>query len=158
MVQAFDPVTFGLAALSLAASAAGVWLSIRIARKAGMLDVPNERSSHSIPTPRMGGVRMAISAMAAFGIWTYLVAGEVFPYKGITIPILFALGMFILGFLDDLFDLSPLIRFVVQFALCAVCLGLALRLAFGVSWAGADWTRVLLVLVGTTWCVWMLNL
>jgi len=39
-----------------------------------------------------------------------------FYVQGITSAILFALGMFVLGFCDDLFDLSPLFRFVVQFA------------------------------------------
>jgi Fuc2NAc and GlcNAc transferase len=158
MVQAFGPLTFGLTVAAMSASAGGVWLSIRFARRVGVMDLPNERSSHSTPTPRMGGVPMALSAIAVFGIWTHLLAGEVFPYKGITIAILFASGMFVLGFLDDLFDLSPLVRFVVQFALCAVCLGFAWRLVPGVSWTGTDWGRMFWILPGTVWCVWMLNL
>ncbi len=63
MVQAFGPMTFGLAALSLAASAAGVWVTIRLAHKVGLMDFPNERSSHSVPTPRMGGIAMVAAAV-----------------------------------------------------------------------------------------------
>jgi UDP-N-acetylmuramyl pentapeptide phosphotransferase/UDP-N-acetylglucosamine-1-phosphate transferase len=158
MVQAFGAITFGLAVAALSVSAGGVWVSIRFARKAGFLDVPNERSSHSFPTPRMGGVPMAASAMVAFGIWTYLLAGELLTFKGITSSIVFAFGMFILGFCDDMFDLSPLLRFLVQFALCALCLGFALRLVPGVPWIGGESFRLPWIVVGVFWCVWMLNL
>jgi len=101
---------------------------------------------------------MAASAMVAFGIWAYLLAGEFFTFKGITSSIVFAFGMFILGFCDDMFDLSPLLRFLVQFALCALCLGFAWRLIPDVRWIGGEWSRLLWILVGVFWCVWMLNL
>jgi UDP-N-acetylmuramyl pentapeptide phosphotransferase/UDP-N-acetylglucosamine-1-phosphate transferase len=158
MVQAFGAVTFGLTVAALSASAGGVWLSIRLARKAGVMDVPNERSSHSVPTPRMGGVPMAASAMIAFGIWAYLLAGEVFPFKGIASAFLFAFGMFILGFCDDLFGLSPLLRFAVQYAVAVSCLGLAWRLLPGVPWIDGEWSRLPWAFAGAFWCVWMLNL
>ena len=65
MVQAFGPVTFGVAALSLAVSAAGVWVTIRVAHMVGAIDVPNGRSSHSIPTTRMGGVAIVAAVVGA---------------------------------------------------------------------------------------------
>ena len=64
MVQAFGSMTFGFAALSLAISAVGVLVSIRVAERVGVMDVPNKRSSHSLPTPRMGGVPMVVAAAA----------------------------------------------------------------------------------------------
>jgi UDP-N-acetylmuramyl pentapeptide phosphotransferase/UDP-N-acetylglucosamine-1-phosphate transferase len=158
MVQTVGAITFGLAVAALSVSAGGVWLSIRFARKAGVMDVPNERSSHSVPTPRMGGVPMAVSAMVAFGIWAYLLAGEFLTFTGITSSIVFAFGMFILGFCDDMFDLSPLLRFLVQITLCALCLGFAWRLVPGGRWIGGEWSRMLWILAGVFWCVWMLNL
>jgi len=43
-----------------------------ISRRAGLLDVPNERSSHAIPTPRSGGkamvIAMAIAIIAAIKV------------------------------------------------------------------------------------------
>src|SRR3990172_7554322 len=72
VVQAFGPITLGLTAASLAASAGGVWFSIRLAHRVGAIDVPNERSSHSVPTPRMGGVPMVAAGLLPFGSWALL--------------------------------------------------------------------------------------
>jgi Fuc2NAc and GlcNAc transferase len=148
MVQALGPVTFGLTIAALSVSAGGVWFSIRLARKAGFLDVPNDRSSHTIPTPRLGGVPMVVSAILPFAVWVFLAAGEGFSFEGVAGTVLFAFGMSALGFYDDLFDLSPLIRIVIQFALCLSCLGFFRSLFPGLLWVG----------VASVWCVWMLNL
>lgn len=158
MVPAFGAVTLGLAVAAMSASAGGVWLSIRLARKAGVMDVPNVRSSHAVPTPRMGGVPMVASVGIAFGIWSWLMAGDVSSLKGITNVILFAFGMSVLGFCDDMFGLSTLLRFVVQFLFCALCLWNAVRIFPSVSWMGYEWSRFLWIFVATIGCVWMLNL
>jgi UDP-N-acetylmuramyl pentapeptide phosphotransferase/UDP-N-acetylglucosamine-1-phosphate transferase len=39
-------------------SVAGVGMALWYARRAGLLDVPNHRSSHSVPTPRGGGIAL----------------------------------------------------------------------------------------------------
>ena len=48
-----------LALVSASMSAAGVFLVRKWTLKRGMLDIPNERSSHSEPTPRGGGIVIA---------------------------------------------------------------------------------------------------
>mgnify|MGYP006992576438 CR=1 FL=1 len=63
LVPGFGSLTLCLAAASLAISAGGVWASIRFAHRAGVIDVPNERSSHAVPTSRMGGVPMVAAAL-----------------------------------------------------------------------------------------------
>ena len=40
------------------------WGFERFARRRGLLDVPNERSSHQVPTPRGGGIAVAVSVIA----------------------------------------------------------------------------------------------
>ncbi|RJO72578.1 MAG: glycosyltransferase family 4 protein [Myxococcales bacterium] len=158
MVQAFGPVTFGLVAFSLAASAVGVRYAIRVAQRVGLLDVPNERSSHTSPTPRMGGVPMVVAAALAFGGWMFLAAGEIRFLKGLPYTFLFALAMFLLGFYDDLRNLSPLVRFLVQFASASLMLGfLAPHLpdVFLGKWVFPEWAWVI---PGAFWAVWMLNL
>lgn len=71
-----------------------------------IMDVPNERSSHTVPTPRGGGVAIAI-------LW-YL--GLVFFYfeNKIDESLFFALGsgiiLSIVSFIDDMKNLSPKIR------------------------------------------------
>jgi Fuc2NAc and GlcNAc transferase len=66
--------------------------------------------------------------------------------------------MSVLGFCDDLFDLSPLIRILVQFALCLSCLVLVWPLYPVVSDRSGEGFRLLSIGVASVWCVWMLNL
>jgi Fuc2NAc and GlcNAc transferase len=148
MGQAFGPLTLGLTAVSLAISAAGVWISIRLAHRVGVMDVPNERSSHAMPTPRMGGVPMVAAAILPLGCWAWLAAGEMFHVRGLPHTILFALSMSVLGFWDDLRSLSPFFRFLMQIAVAILAL-----------WAaGGMLPRVAWIVTGVFWIVWMLNL
>ena len=158
MVQAFGPLTLGLTAASLVASSAGVWISIRLARRAGVLDVPNERSSHSVPTPRMGGVPMVGAALFAFGCWAFLAAGEVFSLKGLSSTILFAIAMFVLGFWEDLSGLSPLTRFLFQFFAVMIFLWTWAGLFPNIPLGGMILPQFLWILTGAIWIVWMVNL
>ena len=158
MVPAFSPLTLGLTAASLAVSAAGVWISIRLAHRVGVMDVPNERSSHAVPTPRMGGVPMVTAVVLPFGCWALSVAGEIFSVKGLPLTMIFALSMSILGFWDDLRSLSPLFRFLVQFVaailiLSAVSFLLPESLPEGWMLQWGVW-----IVLGAFWVVWVLNL
>jgi Fuc2NAc and GlcNAc transferase len=158
MVQAFDSLTWGLAAVSLALSAAGVRLSIRIARRAGVMDIPNERSSHTLPTPRMGGVPMVVAAVSTFCWWALSASGGNFPAGGIYGVMIFALGMSVLGFWDDLSSLSPFFRFVVQLSGAALILWTAtgfLPISLRKTWMFPWWAWYPACAV---WVVWMLNL
>lgn len=81
-----------------------------IALKKSIIDIPNERSSHSVPTPRGGGIAIVIS-------W-YLGITALFYFKHIDSQLYFALLSGILlaaiSLLDDLFSLKPSIRFLTQ--------------------------------------------
>ncbi len=159
MVQAFGPVVFGFSIFSLAASSAGVWMFIRVSRCFNkMMDLPNERSSHSLPTPRMGGVPMVVAATLAFGGWALLTVKGGVLGKGLSCTFLFALSMFVLGFFDDLRDLSPLFRFLVQFVSATLLLVFLAPHLSDVSlweWVLPKWAWVV---PGAFWVVWMLNL
>jgi len=158
VVQAFGPVTFGLAALSLAASAAGVWVTIRLARKGGVMDFPNERSSHSVPTPRMGGIAMVAAVVLSYTSWVFLVSGEIFWVRAIWAVPLFALAMSGLGLWDDLSGLSPLFRFSVQIAgSVAILFVLAMKVP-SFQLAGYSVHPAIWVPFAAAWVVWMLNL
>jgi Fuc2NAc and GlcNAc transferase len=133
-------------------------MAIRVAQRVGMLDVPNERSSHSLPTPRMGGVPMVAVAALAFGGWAFLAAGDANVPGGLPYTFLFALAMFLLGFYDDLRNLSPLFRFLVQFVSALLLLVFLAPLLPDVSlrkWVLPKWAWVA---PGAFWVVWMLNL
>ena len=158
MAHAFGLLTFGLAVAALAASAAGVWLSIRLANRLGVLDLPNERSSHGTPTPRMGGVPMVGAVLVAFGFWIYWAAGDWSIHEWLSCSVLFAAAMAILGLCDDLYSLSAIFRFLVQFVCASILLWAASGLLPALAIEGWTIPRVVWVTVGATWIVWMVNL
>jgi UDP-N-acetylmuramyl pentapeptide phosphotransferase/UDP-N-acetylglucosamine-1-phosphate transferase len=87
----------------------GVHLIRLYAEKRELLDHPNERSSHSIPTPRGGGLAIVILVLAT----GFLSASQ----AGWNRSLIYLLGAGIiawLGWRDDLHSLSPRLRFLVQ--------------------------------------------
>ena len=104
--------------LTALVSGIGVWLVMRIAMKRSILDVPNERSSHTVPTPRGGGVAIAFTLLAAVFIlrladpvlisqkWVYAICGG-----GLVIAVI--------GWLDDCYSLPASLRFGVHFLAAA---------------------------------------
>lgn len=87
----------------------GVHLIRRYAEKRQLLDAPSERSSHSTPTPRGGGLMIVLLVTGA-GLWSVVEAG--FP-RGL-IYVLCGIIIAWLGWHDDLHSLSPRLRFSVQ--------------------------------------------
>lgn len=100
---------------------------------------------------------MVAAAALAFGGWVFLAATANY-HIGLPCTFLFALAMFLLGFYDDLRNLSPLFRFLVQFVSASLLLVFLTPLLPDVSlwkWVFPGWA---LVLPGAFWVVWMLNL
>ncbi len=80
------------------------------ALKKAILDIPNDRSSHTMPTPRGGG-------LAFFVIW-YILISILFFQKQIDDNLYYALLCFIpigiVSIIDDIKNISPSIRLFVQ--------------------------------------------
>lgn len=78
--------------------------------KRKLLDIPNERSSHSIPVPRGGGLAIVVSWYTGISILYF--------YGQIPANLYFALlcGVMIavVSFIDDLFTVKPGIRLLIQ--------------------------------------------
>src|SRR5690606_15729182 len=55
-------------AVAAATAAFGAWLARRHALRHGLLDQPGERRSHAVPTPRGGGVGIALSWILASAV------------------------------------------------------------------------------------------
>ena len=91
----------------------GTELVRRYALRTSMIDVPNERSSHTIPTPRGGGIAIAFSVIATLVVLTIL-----FPEQRSSAFGILGGGLLVaaIGLLDDRFNLSARSRLVVQFA------------------------------------------
>ncbi|WP_394694089.1 glycosyltransferase family 4 protein [Hyphobacterium sp.] len=84
-----------------------------LVKRAGVLDHPNHRSSHSRPTPRGGG--LGILAAIGLGLMLAMWMGqEVRPLA------LAALGFGLLGMGDDLLALGTRLKFVIIIALSSL--------------------------------------
>ena len=70
----------------------------RYALRRSIMDVPNERSSHSVPTPRGGGVAIVVTFLVCLVLLGYL---QVQPYVWLT-GLLGSGGLVaVIGFMDD---------------------------------------------------------
>jgi UDP-GlcNAc:undecaprenyl-phosphate GlcNAc-1-phosphate transferase len=84
-------------------------LTIRLANRVGAIDQPNERSLHDAPIPRLGGLAILVGVLAAGLIWL--------PWDGESRAILVgAVVIALVGFGDDVFDLSALPKLTGQTA------------------------------------------
>lgn len=128
----------------------------RYALVRSLLDVPNARSSHSLPTPRGGGVAIVVAFLV--GLCLAFFAG-----LGIAAELFYALlgaglGIALLGFLDDHGHIAARWRLLGHFLAAAWALywlgGLPPLVVFGgllqLSWIGH--------VLAAFYLVWILNL
>ena len=87
----------------------GVWIIRRYAERRQLLDHPNERSSHSLPTPRGGGLAIVL-LVTGTAVWF---VNEASLSRNL-VYILCAVVIAFLGWRDDTHSLSPRVRFAVQ--------------------------------------------
>lgn len=89
----------------------------------GYVDMPNARKIHKEPIPRLGGVAIWLGTMISFFI---LVMFTKYPYgNGLSGILTGGSIIFLLGFVDDIYDLPPKFKLFVQIgaALIAILLG-----------------------------------
>lgn len=100
----------GLSLICFALSWVGVALLRRWAERREIFDVPNERSSHTRPTPRGGGLAIVVVTLAGWLIFdrTSLDYWPLWPY------VCGALLIAAISWLDDLRTVPTLIRFAVH--------------------------------------------
>ncbi len=127
----------------------------RLALARGVMDVPNARSSHVLPTPRGGGLAIVVTVLVTIGAM-YL-RGNVPPDLAAALLIG---GPFValIGFIDDLRSVSVVARLAVQFAAFAWCvyrLGPLPPIQFG--FAVVD-LGVAGSIIAVVFLVWFLNL
>lgn len=74
------------------------WLLRRYALASSLMDIPNERSSHSVPTPRGGGVAIVLSFLAAMLLMGFI---EWLAWPFVIGIVGAGAAVAVLGFLDD---------------------------------------------------------
>jgi UDP-N-acetylmuramyl pentapeptide phosphotransferase/UDP-N-acetylglucosamine-1-phosphate transferase len=148
------PSAWLLAAIVAAAgliACLGTAALIPLLRRAGVLDRPNERSSHAAPTPRGGGV--APVAAILLGWLALILAGAVAP---LLLVILFGATLLAaISWIDDLRGLSPATRLLAQ--LVAVGLGIVTLMLPGPVFQGWLITGFDAAAAALLW-LWFVNL
>ena len=120
------------------------------AHQRNLLDVPNHRSSHVVATPRIGGVALVTSVIA--GVALLQVTGTGLG-RDAAVVLMGAVGIAALGLADDFWNLSAVVRLLVQAAVAVCVVSIVGPAPF--RWSGADnWlTSTLTVL----WIVTLTN-
>ncbi len=146
-----------LLAVSLAVLALMLTAQLRrYALRRSLLDVPNARSSHSLPTPRGGGVAIVIAFLIGLGV-------AFFVDLGVSAELFYAMlgagcGVALLGFLDDHGHIAARWRLLGHFAAAIWALfwlgGLPPVVMFGFA-VDLGWFGHVLAAV---YLVWLLNL
>lgn len=120
------------------------WLVRAYSIRQSILDIPNERSSHTIPTPRGGGVAIVLLFLSSV-----LCLG----WQG-SIPTSLVLAIIgggtviaALGYCDDVYSVKTRTRIIVHFAMAL----------WALYWLGGFncinmWFGSILALIGIVWC------
>ncbi|NUB14679.1 glycosyl transferase [Azospirillum brasilense] len=143
--------------LSLAGSFALSWLLtgrvLAYLRHRAILDHPNDRSSHSIPTPRGGGWGVMLTLLP---VWTLIAVTADDPLRAL--PILAGtVALMAVSWMDDRRGLGPKPRFLAQIA--AVAAGISALPGEGLVFQGLlpFWADRLVAAVGWLWFVNLFN-
>lgn len=134
----------------LAASA--LWLRLALVRQ--WFDIPNQRSSHTQPTPKGGGLGFAFVCL---GVVLFLVWQDLLPpdYAWLLLP---GCGLAAIGFLDDLADLGVLPRLGLQTLAVAAALWMIPELPPIALPLIGNMNMTLAALVLTLGWIWLINL
>lgn len=83
----------------------------RYALKKSLIDIPNERSSHVVPTPRGGGLGFIVGFAVSLLVLPFFQISNVSPdyFLGLVL-----VPLAIIGFLDDRYNLPSSLRYTVQ--------------------------------------------
>ena len=133
----------------------GTWMLRHYALSRSILDVPNARSSHEVPTPRGGGVAVVVTFLAGLPVLAALGAVSFPAAVG-----LWGAGALVaaIGWLDDHGHVAARWRLLKHFGAAAWLLywlnGLAPVALFG-FWIDFGWTGHIFT---AFYLVWMLNL
>lgn len=115
----------------------------------GLLDLPRERRVHEIPRPYTGG----LAIFTAFSLTLLCTGGFSFPHLG---PILGGgLAIFLLGLIDDKYDLPAGGKLIIQILVAAFVTGAGVRIVYltnpfgdmvALGWLGYPLTIIWLVM------------
>ncbi len=116
--------------VAFAVAAAVTPAAIKIAPKIGAMDIPkDERRMHKKPMPRFGGIAIYLGMMAALAVFAVKDRGITSVMAGCTL-------IYILGLIDDLRDLKPLVKLCGQIICASVVYIMGVRIEFITNYFG----------------------
>jgi Fuc2NAc and GlcNAc transferase len=142
-------VTAVLITFLLSVLLCGLYMRFALARR--LFDVPNERSSHTQPTPGGGGATLVSAFLLGLVVSAWLYGS--WDGSLLTLAVA-ALGLTVVGVIDDLRGLSILLRLAVYGAVCLLVATALMHAEF----AENPFYGGLLVLFAAFGLVWSLNL
>lgn len=145
-------VPFGIGLGALLMAFGGSRALLPVLRRRGLLDRPNERSSHRVPTPRGGGLAVVPAALLGW------LAVALLPARGadvLWLPIAGGLALAAVSFVEDVRGLGVPLRLGLHGA--AVALGLQALAPEALVFQGALPLFLDRLLAGLLW-LWFVNL
>jgi UDP-N-acetylmuramyl pentapeptide phosphotransferase/UDP-N-acetylglucosamine-1-phosphate transferase len=125
-----------------------------MAQKKSIMDLPNERSSHALPTPRGGGLAIAVVWFLGISYLNYVEIISSDIYYALMTGVLIA----IISFIDDIYTLPYLPRIIVQ----ALSTAIALYFVGGIGVVDFGFftieSQILLNAVAFVGVLWFINL
>ena len=148
-----DAMLVGMAGFLISAVMTGIMRRYALVRQ--LMDIPNDRSSHSVSTPRGGGLAIVLAFVVV--LLSLAVSGKLGSgFLLATVPAAGAVAA--VGFWDDHGHVSARVRIVVHFAAIAWAIVLlGDKLTAPIPWGLFDAGWFTLMLVGVA-LVWFLNL
>ena len=120
-----------------------------------VLDKPNDRSLHSEPVPKTGGIGIISTTLVAWGV-LLIIHNRIDLVWILILPVL---SLSILGFIDDLKNIHQLPRLMVHLGLTVLVVALGIKLEFlsllGVTVYLPGW---IMMIISGLFILWMMNL
>lgn len=124
----------------------------RNARRLGVIQAPNERSSHTVPTPSGGGVGIVFGGTIATAA---AIAPSPWP---LGLGLLVAIAIAVIGFVDDRRPLPARFRLIAQLVLVAIAIGVCVPLDALTARVGLPLPAALVATVAVIAAVYWINL
>ena len=124
--------------------------------KKSIVDIPNERSSHSTSTPRGGGI--AIIIVWVIGLSYLFIKGEL--ETRFFLALISGMVLFVISLIDDIINLKPKIRLAAQSISVATALyfiGGVQSVDFGFFILNNIWINSFLTFIGLIWFINLFN-
>jgi UDP-N-acetylmuramyl pentapeptide phosphotransferase/UDP-N-acetylglucosamine-1-phosphate transferase len=149
---------FGSLLAGFALSACVTWLAIRYAQRRNLIDHPGQRRSHSLPTPRGGGIGIVVAVLALYVVETLLLPREAAPDLLVCACAIALVAA--VGWIDDHGGLAARWRLLAHFAAALLVL-LAPEAAGLGTFASGDpvaSARAMALAIALLGMVWSINL